>query len=93
VLDGLVLSIKGLCCDAGLWSHPVSRGWFAIWFANSAHELMSAYTVKGEQMATVEPESLEGLADVVYIREADDTWPQFFLQISRGCPYPLLAFN
>jgi hypothetical protein len=61
-----------------------SRGWFTIWFANSAHELMSAYSVKMEQMATVEPESLEGLADVVHIREADDTWHQFLREWKSG---------
>jgi radical SAM superfamily enzyme YgiQ (UPF0313 family) len=42
-------------------------------------------TVVGGPMATVEPESLEGLADVVFIGEADETWPQFLSDWERGC--------
>src|SRR4029079_2919428 len=41
--------------------------------------------VVGGPMATVEPESLEGLADVVFIGEADETWPQFLRDWERGC--------
>ena len=42
-------------------------------------------TVVGGPMATVEPESLEGLADVIFIGEADETWPQFLSDWERGC--------
>src|SRR4029078_1993081 len=42
-------------------------------------------TVVGGPMATVEPESLEGLADVLFIGEADETWPQFVYDWERGC--------
>ena len=42
-------------------------------------------TVVGGPMATVEPESLEGLADVIFIGEADETWPQFLDDWERGC--------
>jgi radical SAM superfamily enzyme YgiQ (UPF0313 family) len=34
-------------------------------------------TAVGGAMATVEPEALEGLADVIFIGEADETWPHF----------------
>jgi radical SAM superfamily enzyme YgiQ (UPF0313 family) len=42
-------------------------------------------TVVGGPMATVEPESLEGLADVIFIGEADQTWPEFLNDWERGC--------
>ena len=42
-------------------------------------------TVVGGPMATVEPESLEGLADVIFVGEADETWPQFLDDWERGC--------
>jgi radical SAM superfamily enzyme YgiQ (UPF0313 family) len=42
-------------------------------------------TVVGGPMATVEPEVLEGLADVIFIGEADETWPQFLREWDRGC--------
>ena len=42
--------------------------------------------VVGGPMATVEPESLEGLADVVFIGEADETWPQFLRRLGAGLP-------
>ena len=42
-------------------------------------------TVVGGPMATVEEECLEGLADVVFVGEADDTWPQFLRDWERGC--------
>lgn len=38
----------------------------------------------GGPMATVEPESLEGLADVIFVGEADDTWPQFLREWEEG---------
>ena len=40
----------------------------------------------GGPMATVEPEALEGLADVIFIGEADVTWPQFLRDWEEGCP-------
>jgi radical SAM superfamily enzyme YgiQ (UPF0313 family) len=42
-------------------------------------------TVVGGPMATVEPEVLEGLADVVFVGEADETWPQFLREWDQGC--------
>ena len=42
------------------------------------------FTVVGGAMATVEPESLEGLADVMFIGEADVTWPQFIREWDEG---------
>ena len=41
-------------------------------------------TVVGGPMATVEPESLEGLADVLFIGEADETWPRFLEEWEEG---------
>jgi radical SAM superfamily enzyme YgiQ (UPF0313 family) len=41
-------------------------------------------TVVGGPMATVEPEVFEGLADVIFIGEADETWPQFLREWERG---------
>ena len=41
-------------------------------------------TVVGGPMATVEPESLEGLADIIFIGEADEAWPQFLNDWERG---------
>ena len=41
--------------------------------------------VVGGPMATVEPEVLEGLADVIFVGEADETWPQFLSDWERGC--------
>ncbi|MGH6736078.1 MAG: radical SAM protein [Methyloceanibacter sp.] len=42
-------------------------------------------TAVGGPMATVEPEALEGLADVIFIGEADETWPEFLRDWERGC--------
>jgi radical SAM superfamily enzyme YgiQ (UPF0313 family) len=42
-------------------------------------------TVVGGPMATVEPETLDGLADVIFVGEADNTWPQFLSDWERGC--------
>ena len=36
-------------------------------------------------MATVEPEVLESFADVIFVGEADNTWPQFLQDWERGC--------
>ncbi|MGO8840749.1 MAG: DUF4070 domain-containing protein [Methyloceanibacter sp.] len=41
-------------------------------------------TVVGGPMATVEGEALEGLADVVFVGEADLTWPQFLRDWEQG---------
>ena len=41
-------------------------------------------TVVGGPMATVEPELLEGLADVIFVGEADETWPQFLREWEEG---------
>lgn len=40
--------------------------------------------VVGGPMATVEPEVLEGLADVIFVGEADETWPQFLREWEEG---------
>ena len=42
-------------------------------------------TVVGGPMATVEPELLEGLADVIFVGEADVTWPRFLREWEQGC--------
>src|SRR5215510_3508409 len=42
-------------------------------------------TVVGGPLATVEEETLEGLANVVFIGEADETWPQFLRDWEQGC--------
>jgi radical SAM superfamily enzyme YgiQ (UPF0313 family) len=42
-------------------------------------------TVVGGAMATVEPEILEGVADVIFLGEADETWPQFLREWEQGC--------
>jgi radical SAM superfamily enzyme YgiQ (UPF0313 family) len=42
-------------------------------------------TVVGGSMATVEPDTLEGHADVIFVGEADDTWPQFLSEWEQGC--------
>jgi radical SAM superfamily enzyme YgiQ (UPF0313 family) len=41
--------------------------------------------VVGGPMATVEPEVLKGLADVIFVGEADETWPQFLWEWEQGC--------
>src|SRR5262245_29895453 len=42
------------------------------------------FTVVGGPMATVEPEELEGFADVIFIGEADITWPRFLHEWEEG---------
>jgi radical SAM superfamily enzyme YgiQ (UPF0313 family) len=42
-------------------------------------------TVVGGSMATVDPDTLEGHADVIFVGEADDTWPQFLSEWEQGC--------
>jgi radical SAM superfamily enzyme YgiQ (UPF0313 family) len=41
-------------------------------------------TAVGGPMATVEPEALEGLADVIFVGEADETWPEFLKAWENG---------
>ena len=41
-------------------------------------------TVVGGPLATVEEEILDGLADVVFVGEADETWPQFLRDWEAG---------
>lgn len=45
---------------------------------------LGAFTVVGGPMATVEPEELEDLADVIFVGEADVTWPQFINEWEAG---------
>jgi radical SAM superfamily enzyme YgiQ (UPF0313 family) len=45
---------------------------------------LGVMTVVGGPMATVEPESLEGSADVLFLGEADETWPQFLTEWEQG---------
>lgn len=40
--------------------------------------------VVGGPMATVEPQTLDGLADVIFVGEADETWPQFLEEWEHG---------
>jgi radical SAM superfamily enzyme YgiQ (UPF0313 family) len=42
-------------------------------------------TVVGGPLVTVEEETLNGLADVVFVGEADETWPQFLHDWEQGC--------
>jgi radical SAM superfamily enzyme YgiQ (UPF0313 family) len=42
-------------------------------------------TAVGGSLATVERGSLHGLADVVFVGEADETWPQFLRDWEQGC--------
>ncbi len=49
---------------------------------SSAHA--ACFTVVGGPMATVEPEELEDLADVIFVGEADMTWPQFLREWEEG---------
>lgn len=41
-------------------------------------------TVVGGPLATVYAHKIEGLADVIFIGEADDTWPQFLQEWEEG---------
>ncbi|ODR96764.1 radical SAM protein [Methyloceanibacter superfactus] len=40
--------------------------------------------VVGGPMATVEPEILDGAADVIFLGEADETWPRFLREWEQG---------
>jgi radical SAM superfamily enzyme YgiQ (UPF0313 family) len=44
----------------------------------------NVFTVVGGPMATVEPEELEDLADVIFVGEADVTWPRFIKEWESG---------
>ncbi|HKA65203.1 MAG TPA: cobalamin-dependent protein [Methyloceanibacter sp.] len=47
---------------------------------------LGVMTVVGGPLATVEEEeALDGLADVVFVGEADETWPQFLRDWELGC--------
>jgi len=41
-------------------------------------------TAVGGPMATVEEQELEGVADVIFVGEADETWPEFLRDWERG---------
>jgi len=45
---------------------------------------LGVMTVVGGPLATVEEETLDGLADVVFVGEADETWPQFLRHWEQG---------
>jgi radical SAM superfamily enzyme YgiQ (UPF0313 family) len=45
---------------------------------------LGVVTVVGGPMATVEPEAFDGLADVLFVGEADETWPQFLEEWEQG---------
>jgi radical SAM superfamily enzyme YgiQ (UPF0313 family) len=45
---------------------------------------MKALKVVGGPLATVEPEEIEDLADVIFIGEADLTWPEFLKEWPEG---------
>ena len=43
------------------------------------------FTVLGGPWVTVSPEDLGGLVDVMFIGEAEETWPRFLAEWSQGC--------
>ncbi|HET7850912.1 MAG TPA: B12-binding domain-containing radical SAM protein [Pseudolabrys sp.] len=45
-----------------------------------------AFTVVGGPWITIKEDYLDGLADVIFIGEAEETWPQFLADWGRGCP-------
>ncbi len=45
-----------------------------------------AFTVVGGPWITVQEDYFGDLADVIFIGEAEETWPQFLADWSRGCP-------
>ena len=45
---------------------------------------LGCFTVVGGPWVTVEEDYFEGLADVVFIGEAEETWPQFLREWSQG---------
>lgn len=50
-----------------------------------------AINVVGGPLATVEPEEIEDLADVLFVGEADTTWPQFLREWAEGNHKPRYA--
>ncbi len=44
-----------------------------------------SYTVVGGPWITVSEDYFNGLADVVFIGEAEDTWPRFLAEWTKGC--------
>src|SRR5262245_21719247 len=46
---------------------------------------LGVMTVVGGPLATVEEEALDGLAHVVFVGQADETWPQFLRDWELGC--------
>jgi len=44
-----------------------------------------AFTAVGGPWVTVQEDYFKGLADVVFIGEAEETWPQFLADWGRGC--------
>jgi radical SAM superfamily enzyme YgiQ (UPF0313 family) len=47
--------------------------------------LRGVMTAVGGPMATVEPQVLEEFAEVIFVGEADETWPQFLREWEQGC--------
>jgi radical SAM superfamily enzyme YgiQ (UPF0313 family) len=47
---------------------------------------MNIYTAVGGPLVSVEEQSFEALCDVMFIGEAETTWPQFLEDFSRGQP-------
>jgi radical SAM superfamily enzyme YgiQ (UPF0313 family) len=47
-----------------------------------------AFTVVGGPWVTVKEEYFEGLADVIFIGEAEETWPQFLAEWRQGLHQP-----
>ena len=43
------------------------------------------FTVVGGAMATVDTDKFDGLVDVIFVGEADETWPQFLREWEEGC--------
>ena len=48
----------------------------------------NVYTVAGGPWVSVKEDALQGLVDVVFIGEADETWPQFLADWAAGRPQP-----
>jgi radical SAM superfamily enzyme YgiQ (UPF0313 family) len=47
---------------------------------------MNLYTAVGGPLVSVQEQFFEGLVDVMFIGEADTTWPQFLDDFSHGRP-------
>src|ERR1700675_2567785 len=46
------------------------------------------FVVVGGPCVTLSPEAAENLADVVFVGEAEQTWPRFLAEWSKGCHQP-----